>query len=222
MQMQSPALAELSQSDRIHREEVLYKAGKNYIKQARYQNKYIVRWNKTEFPIKIYVGNGKGIPNYYTSAFIYAPMVWKDESEGIIDFQLVREEKDANISFRILDKNAEGDTLAYTTHEMQGSKLLRSVIYVYKRDSKGNYFKPNDLLNIMVHEFGHALGIIGHATDPESIMYESYSVLCEKTSPFLYGSDINTLRLLYKIVPDITNGDKNKEKDNWITPQILF
>ena len=212
--------AELTQEEKILRSEVIYKSGKNYVPLILYKGD-ILRWNKAYFPIKIYLGNGYGIPNYYYEALKFAVTVWRDETENFFRFEYVENEKDANIVYKILDKSSPDDTLAFTEAVIWGKRLDKQIINVYKKDNFNKYFDPRTITNVMIHEFGHALGIEGHSKDPTSIMYEFYSSKNSKTTPYLNGEDINTIKLLYRIVPDITNGNKNKEK-NWITKRVLF
>ena len=75
-------------------------------------------------------------------------------------------------------------------------------------------------MNIAVHEFGHALGLWGHSNDANSIMYALFNPKLEKHGLYLNRQDKSTLKLLYMITPDYTNGDSTKEKDT-IASEIL-
>lgn len=218
-----PAFAELSEQERIIRQTVLYETGSNYIERAYFAGNKILRWNKSEFPIKVYVENSLNVPNYYSYAFVKAAAVWQSEMKDVISIVFVTDEDEANICFKVIDpkkfirKPGAGETevLAYTETSHKGNKLLKANIYFYERNSSGKFYKPYEILNIAVHEFGHALGIAGHSDDETSLMYALYSPRNQKQAGFLNRQDKNTVKLLYKITPDITNGDKSKEKDTY-------
>ena len=84
-------------------------------------------------------------------------------------------------------------------------------IVLYTNDPNGNFFSDKELYNTILHEIGHALGIMGHSYSTEDLMYmstnENTSFYAPYRSSFQYLSskDINTIRLLYKLVPTITN-----------------
>ena len=83
-------------------------------------------------------------------------------------------------------------------------------ISLYDKDPYGNYFSDKELYNTILHEIGHALGIMGHSYSSEDLMYmttENSSFYSPYRSSFQYLSskDINTIKLLYKLIPDITN-----------------
>ena len=210
---------ELTQAERIQRQTILYQTGSNYLNKA-YAGSKVLRWNKAYFPIKVYVEANPDMPSYYPSNFIKAAKIWEDETNGIIKLYFTSDPDNANILFKTIKRQAptrdvsksETVTLAYTETKINGDKLQKQTIYFYERNDKGKLSPPYEVLNIAVHEFGHALGIQGHSDDPNSIMYAFYDTKKEKHAAFLNRQDKNTLKLLYMITPDITNGDKTKEK----------
>lgn len=220
---------ELTQSERIARQSILYATGDNYLEKAYYAGGKILRWNKSEFPIKIFIENYINAPNYYTNAFVRAVLIWQTALKNVIPMKFVVSEEDANIIFKVVNnkkfirqvENHEERTLAYTSPIVKKGKLIKTYIYVYDRDSNRKYYDPTTILNISVHEFGHALGIAGHSTNKDSIMYPLLNPKEQKKTAFISRSDVNTITLLYKVTPDITNGDKTKERGN-IRAEILL
>ena len=221
--------AELTQSERILKQSILYATGSNYLENTYFAGGKILRWNKSEFPIKVYVENSVNAPNYYTYAFIRTVLIWQSALKDIISLKFVNNEDDANIVFKVVDnkkyirqvKTNESHILAYTSPLIQKNKLLKMYIYIYDRGNDNQYYKPYQVLNIAIHEFGHALGISGHSSDTTSIMYPLLNPDKEKRSGFISRTDINTINLLYKVYPDITNGDKKKEVGNIKTELLL-
>ena len=202
------------------KQKILYDAGSNYLESVFYGG-HIVRWNKSKFPIKVYAQDSPDIPNYYIEAFTYAAKVWEEESGGIIKIIIVDNENDADIVFKTNDREEQLDEirpdetyrLAYTRPYFKGDNLVKAEIVFFKKDLKGRGIQPYEALNIAVHEFGHALGIWGHSDDPKSVMYAFYNPKHKKQNSFLNKQDKATLKLLYMITPDYTNGDKRDEKD---------
>ena len=83
-------------------------------------------------------------------------------------------------------------------------------INFYIKDINGVYFTKNNVYNTALHEIFHALGFMGHSSYSDDIMYlakDNESIIEDNIEePTI--ADINTLKLLYKIKPDITNSDK--------------
>lgn len=218
----------LDEKQRLLRQTILYQTGSNYFKNVYYAGSKILRWNKSEFPIKVYVDNNLKVPNYYAYAFIKAAAIWQTELPEVIKITFVTDEEKADICFKVTNKKPmiraskeeETEILAYTEPVVKGDKLLKMYIYIYERNRENKFYKPYEILNISIHEFGHALGISGHSNDKASIMYALYSPETEKKSAFINRQDKNTMTLLYKVAPDITNGDKTKETGN-IKAEIL-
>ncbi len=221
--------AELTPQERVARQSILYATGSNYLENAYYTGGKILRWNKSEFPIKVYVENSVNAPNYYTYAFIRSVLIWQVALKDVLSIKFVNNESEANIVFKVVNNNKyirqikqdDSHTLGYTSPTIKKGKLVKMYIYIYDRGKDGKYYDPYRVLNISIHEFGHALGIGGHSNDSSSIMYPLMNPDKEKKSGFISRTDINTVTLLYKVVPDITNGDKTKEKGN-IRAEILL
>ena len=84
------------------------------------------------------------------------------------------------------------------------------IITVYERDPYGKLLSTKELHNTVLHEIGHALGIMGHSNNPADLMYMSTNqdrieAPGSKNFAFFTPNDISTLKLLYKLLPDITN-----------------
>ena len=134
------------QKDDVLKQKIFYEAGTNYLDKVYYKGK-IVRWNKAEFPIKVYIKDSKTMPDYYYRAFTEAAKTWEDETDGIVKIEFVENEKNANIIFETKnrDKNIrsvavdEVNTLAYTNPHFSDNneELERAVITFYERDIKG-------------------------------------------------------------------------------------
>ena len=102
------------------------------------------------------------------------------------------------------------------------------IITVYERDPYGKLLSTKELHNTVLHEIGHALGIMGHSDNPSDLMYMSTNqpqIQSSSSGNFLFftSNDISTLKLLYKLLPDITNVPLSQVKTNGLFyPPILL
>lgn len=216
------------EKNEVLKQSILYEAGTNYLDKTFYGGK-IARWNKAEFPIKVYIEDLPSMPNYYKKAFEEAAKIWQNEGEGIVKIAFVDKEKEANIVFKTIERQEnirkvnsdEPTTLAFTKPIFDKDKFKKAEIIFFRKSVDGTMVKPYEVLNIAVHEFGHALGIWGHSEDKNSVMYVFYNPKYQKQTAFLNKQDKATLKLLYMVTPDYTNGNKKDEKDT-INATILI
>lgn len=185
----------------------------NYVGQAPYSQK-IIRWSK--FPITYAFVNTGIAPNEYVEEIKKAFNEW--ERQGPVMFAEVN--KNPNIVVEFLN-NKSGDVnyaqkyvVAYTTPNVHSNTLENMEIKFYVQLPDGTMFTRNQVYNTALHEIFHALGFMGHSYDSGNIMYmaKDNKVIVDDTRLELTEADVSTLKLLYKIKPDITNkGDLKSE-----------
>ena len=209
------------------------KYGDTYIEQAPMDSR-ILRWDKNSFPLKVYVDqNGIEIPDYYKSAVMSAFSQW-DKSVDFIGFENSANAQNAQIliQFKPLPKDVcSGNVckyvVGYTSPTIKGDTLKKMTIIIYDKNPSGKYFSDKEVYNTVLHELGHALGIMGHSYSTDDLMYqnakEQSSVWAKFRSEFQYvtGHDVNTIKLLYALDPDITNMRAENQKDLFYPPIIL-
>jgi tetratricopeptide (TPR) repeat protein len=134
-----------------------------------------------------------------------------------LKFARTNKKSDANIIVEVVPSPRDlcrGSECKYvagvTVPIIKSRRLTLMTIMVYDKDPVGNYLSEKDFYNIVLHEAGHALGIMGHSYKSDDLMYmasSNGSVFSAFRSDFQNFSqrDINTIRLLYKLVPDISN-----------------
>lgn len=191
----------------------------NYIKQAPYNQK-IVRWNK--FPITYSYKNPQAAPEEFVKSINKAFLEW--EREGDLKFE---ETKDAHSNIIIQFEEGKQEELeygrkyviSYTTPIINVNTLDSMVIKFFTHTPEGDLFTPNQVYNTALHEIFHALGFMGHSYDKANIMYLARESAAEDTKTTLTEADISTLKLLYKIKPDITN--KGNLKSEYVPYLIL-
>lgn len=204
---------------------ILTNIGDNYIEQVPL-DKGILRWDTSKFPLTVAItdNSGTSTPAYYKTEILRAFSQWQSAT-GFITFATSKNSNSANISIEISQPpsgNCSDDNCKYvvgfTTPTYSGDILKQMKIVLYTNDPNGNFFSDKELYNTILHEIGHALGIMGHSYSTEDLMYmstnENTSFYAPYRSSFQYLSskDINTIRLLYKLVPTITNTPKKNLK----------
>ncbi len=180
----------------------------NYIKQAPFNQK-VIRWNK--FPITYTFKNSQNVPEEYIEEINKAFTEW--EKAGVVLFTRTENNADITVNFKN-NKNENMEygrkyVVAYTVPVVVNSTLKGMDINFYIQDPEGGTFTPNQIYNTALHEIFHALGFMGHSFNPDNIMYlakDNNSLINDKRA-VLNDADISTLKLLYKIMPDITNSD---------------
>lgn len=213
------------------RQNLLYNIGDNYIEQAPFE-KGVLRWDK--FPLKIVIINksNENLPSYYKTEILRAFAQWQT-STGFVKFVTTNKKSDAQISVTImqLPQNVcKGNQCKYvighTTPDYSGKILKKMNIVLYSKDPLGNFFSDKELYNTILHEIGHALGIMGHSYNSGDLMYmaaDNNKFYSQYRSSFQYLSskDINTIKLLYKLTPNITNSNKINTKGLIYAPIVL-
>ena len=195
---------------------ILVNIGDNYIEQAPVDNR-VIRWDEKSFPLKVAITNNNNteFPSYYRTEILKAFAQWQDAAD-FIKFEETSSESDADIVVNILplpQNVCEGGECRYvvgfTTPLYKGALLKKMKITLYDKDPYGNYFSDKELYNTILHEIGHALGIMGHSYSSEDLMYmatqNSFYAPYRSSFQYLSSQDINTIKLLYKLIPDITN-----------------
>lgn len=207
----------------------------NYIEQVTSENG-IVRWDKSAFPLKICLKQEAQTPDYYKVEILRAINEWHSIT-GFLSFALVDEPEKANIYIKITKTPANicsaGKECKYvvgvTLPTIKKNILEKMTISIYNADAYGKYFSDKELYNTILHELGHALGIMGHSYNSNDIMYMSQSGEDDLYEPYkssfqyLSTPDLNTITLLYNMLPDISNIPNDKiDTKGLIYPPILL
>ena len=102
--------------------------------------------------------------------------------------------------------------VGYTVPKIKNNILKKMTITLYDKTPDGKYFSEKVLFNTIMHELGHALGIMGHSYYEGDLMFVSTTsnnkfdyTRARSSFQYLTSGDINTLKLLYKLIPDVSN-----------------
>lgn len=191
------------------RREINNKYSENFIMQA-VLNQKIVRWGQLPITYYIEATDDKELPNYYKEEIENAFSDWSKAT----DFQLSFMEADANSNIKIkFDNHNPADNadkkyvVAFTSPDIHGKNLRNMEINFYTKDPDGKYYSKNQVYNTALHEIAHALGVMGHSNNKKNVMYltKNENSVFDDARDELSLADINTVKLLYKIKPDITN-----------------
>ena len=197
------------------KQEIHKKYYKNFIKQAVY-NKKIVHWNN--LPITFGFAQANDVPEYFEKEIENAFTMWEKATDNQLSFKKDNENPDILITFNPINPAQDDGSkyiVAYTIPTIETGVLTHMDILFYLKEPNGNYFSENQVYSTALHEIVHALGFMGHSNNLEDIMYitkDSMSVENDLKES-LTQADINTVKLLYKIKPDITNTENNIEYD---------
>lgn len=183
----------------------------NYIDKALSLG-HIIRWNPDTFPLRVYIENNPELPDYFYKEVKKAFEDWKKASGNFFAFIYVEPEDYADIRCKFLrnfDREIKnnGMTSGVSSFKISNNLIKYSEIKFAVYDTNNKYIKPKKFHSTAKHEIGHSLGINGHSTNSDDIMYP---VLQNSRSNISKG-DVNTLRLLYSIVPDISNKEFSEE-----------
>lgn len=194
--------------------ETLSKAnvGDNYIDKVTEKGN-VIRWQNASMPLNVYIDSSPKKVTAFQNSFIGATKKgidrWATVSNGKLSFTYVSNPEAADIKIfwrAMLDSKLTGSevgtpyTAGVTTPEYSGKELYAMAITLTTTDPNGKTHTPDDIEKVATHEFGHALGIMGHSDKTSDLMYPS-----SQTDGSLTKRDINTINLLYELDPDISN-----------------
>ena len=191
--------------------EIYKKYAGNYITQVPYNQK-IIRWSHNPITYKYY--NSSITPEYYINEINNAFLIWGEQSENTLKFKEVNNNPDIIIRFnnqKTKVGSSEKYIAAYTQPIIKNSILKNMTVDFFITTPDDKYFTPNQVYNIALHEIGHAIGIMGHSDYRKSVMNMTtdYVILSNDLRKDLTIQDINTLKLLYNTIPEISDLIKN-------------
>lgn len=189
------------------RVEIHRKYPDNYISQATYNQK-ILRWS--ENPITYGYTSTEDVPEYFIEEFNNAFSAWERNLDKTIKFKFVETNPQIEISFNKEEPDAEEAEkyIAALTKPVINSNILKKMtINCYLKSPDGEYFTENQIYNTALHEIGHAIGFMGHSDHKKHVMHMATdtTTVSNDLRKNLTNADINTIKLLYAIKPDISD-----------------
>lgn len=167
------------------------------------------RWN--ERPIKVYIPEN----GYYSEIMKNAFLQWQTRTESAVWFTFLGENRqnDANITVHFVEHNTNCGHLSaigcthfkvnpngfYTHNDIFIAN--KSVQQLVGDDgtvaTKTVKIPPEQIYRVMLHEIGHAIGIHGHSTNPNSVMY-TYSINDVNIPQRLKDDDLDFVYNIYR------------------------
>jgi tetratricopeptide (TPR) repeat protein len=185
----------------------------NYIKNAQYNGK-IIHWNLSKMPVKVYIENAVNVEGYQTYYYYMAQSAvatWiKASEQNTLSATFVNNPEDANITIRFVPQIANGTSnntylIGLATPKIQGYTMNTCDVQIRAANLTGASYSQTEIFSTILHELGHAFGLWGHSTKVSDIMYDNDSGKSPNVYKGLSRRDVNTLKILYWLDPDISN-----------------
>ena len=208
------AAEELARDEVLNlKQKIMQEAGDNYIESVLFNNR-VIRWNLDYKPISFYISvEDSNIPDYYRTKVYNSFAEWTDASGQLVTFKEIQSKEAADILVvlsnsvpesvqKYFDKYQVGNTYPI----LKNDNLKQMVINIKTRNENGTFHLDSEFANIIKHEIGHALGIWGHSSRQNDVMfYRADNIMEGAREKSLSYRDINTLKLLYRLAPDTIN-----------------
>lgn len=168
----------------------------------------ITRWNTSYLPLNVYIQT-QGVPQEYITQLKRAYKSWQTATDGEVTFALVNSPDDADLKCIFTNNipDTSEDTVGIHQFKYYGNEISDSTIYFRYTNKHGQQFSSDLFYTIALHEIGHSLGLAGHSSNPNDLMYP---VSTARNIGFS-KRDLTTFKLLYKIIPDISNIEFDEE-----------
>lgn len=196
--------------------------------QACLKDELTVRWPDSAMPIRVYVApfrwyeKSKQQESYaYNQMVFNAFDTWSQISKGKITFQQLAslDGSQIDLSWRRVDRKS----LGHCEYLVNPQSLIYSAeikIGISDGIIHAQYNDMDEVKHTILHEIGHALGILGHSDGPDDIMFvpHQYGVVD------LSSRDIETINTLYDLPTAFdyrTMGHKFQLKEPFTMQDVL-
>jgi len=188
--------------------------GDDYLSQITSGGRY-VRWSLNKMPLRLYIDKNpdrRHLQHFdarYSLSIPKALDVWVKALGGQLNYRKVDKPDNADIAITWVNRLdhhgfVKDKTISYTagltTPKIAQDQLRTMFVQIGVLDIQGKPQTDQGIYETAVHEFGHALGILGHSENAEDVMYAQ-----SRGVATLSVRDLNTIRRLYIQQADISN-----------------
>lgn len=178
--------------------------GDNYLSHV-VANQQICRWDLSKMPLKVYIDDGHNIKGYnpeFRSKVVKSIKAWQTALRNKIRFITVSDPAKADIKVGWLQQ-FQGHKIGENPFTQIKGVIVRSDINLSTIMPDGRLKTPDEMYSIVLHEFGHVLGIQGHSPNRDDVMY--FSLNNDNYNGQLTERDMNTIRMIYQLEADVSN-----------------
>ncbi len=195
------------------------KVGENYIDSVLSYGS-LERWNPNSFPLKVYISKSADVPMAHVEELRNAFDKWQETTGGFINFTFVDSADAANIVcsypqdfYRSCGSEESSETAKqYFTYDNAGH-IKKSHIELTYKDCNGEVYANDLVYAVSLRQIGHALGLRGHSgKSQQKVLYYPNGDKNKSVRPEINVADVNTLKLIYSVLPDKTNQDFTEEQ----------
>ncbi len=163
----------------------------------------LCRWPDSAMPIGVYIAPFTWYEKKkQQQAYMYRQMVlsaldiWRKATNGLVRFNVVDNlnQSQIDIKWRRVDRK----TLGHCTYEMDNqNRMFSAEVQIGISDGlvHAAYNDTGEVMHTILHEIGHALGLIGHSDHPDDIMYVPHQYGVHSLS----ARDVETITWLYQL-----------------------
>jgi predicted Zn-dependent protease len=195
---------------RVMQTQVLMSRGASSSAQDNYLNEAIAgggcRWAAEQVPVKVYIASADGVNGFkpeYAKFLKDAFAEWATATDTRIKFSFVENMNEALVKCRWtanpkdLANPGEGGQ-AFVAHSAQGAAVAAELLICTKPDSlSGAQPSEKFMKHICLHEVGHVLGMPGHSSSPNDVMFSLVNP--ESVTGILSERDKKTAKALYSL-----------------------
>lgn len=157
------------------------------------------RWEAEKMPVAVFINDGAGVPGYkpaYDMLVRQAFADWEAATDGRLRFKPVTSPEQANIEVKWTGNPADfgnSTEAGEARPQTYGNHLQHVEILLGTKGLQGAAVQG--LRGTALHEIGHAIGLSGHSSNREDIMFMMSRA--EEETQGLSARDIKTAWLLY-------------------------